>query len=500
MDRGCGIYMPILKLQSNYGFGSFSKETYDFIDFLSEHNIKYWQIDELSIKESSSDKSSLSAFALDPIYLDIEKLLVSEEIEFFALDKCNDYDDYKVKKSELLRYVFDKLYYSTNIDKFISDNEYWVYDYAVYLALKEELGVTYEKFPLHYKNLDSKETISFIKSHSEEIIYHIFLQYLTIKQWKEVKKYANSKGVKIISKISEMCSNDSSDLYSKPKYFKFDSILNGSNLTLNDIVFAKDNNQGEDVSLENDSEYENSLLAYNMEAMKKDRYEWWIERLGFISKIYDFMIIENNVYEFSYKNDENQTEKYRVEKFSPFNLDMLVWIKNNAIKNIILDNVGNNLDREEYLKSKINYPYIVSLNEIYSSDSDNSESAKDKINIIGELNKNTMLYFNRDFVSLKSCLKNESFKENLCYHLNLNYSDYNDESSNDNILKIALENMLSSNANLCIVSMKDIMSFEDDLQVSKNKTEDKEEANVQLNYQSEKYFEYLKQLVASKNR
>ena len=40
MERGCGILLPISALPNKYGFGCFSKEAYDFVDFLSELGMK----------------------------------------------------------------------------------------------------------------------------------------------------------------------------------------------------------------------------------------------------------------------------------------------------------------------------------------------------------------------------------------------------------------------------------------------------------------------------
>ena len=94
---------------------------------------------------------------------------------------------------EALRYVFSKLYYTTNIDDFIAENEGWIYDYAIYMVLKDELGVAYTKFPKEYKDTNSLETIEFVKNHSEEIVYYIFLQYLFFKQWKEQRRYVRKQ-------------------------------------------------------------------------------------------------------------------------------------------------------------------------------------------------------------------------------------------------------------------------------------------------------------------
>ena len=41
MERGCGILLPISSLPNEYGVGCFSKEAYDFVDYLSELGMKY---------------------------------------------------------------------------------------------------------------------------------------------------------------------------------------------------------------------------------------------------------------------------------------------------------------------------------------------------------------------------------------------------------------------------------------------------------------------------
>ena len=42
--RASGILLPISSLPGKYGIGSFSKEAYEFVDFLKETHQKYWQI------------------------------------------------------------------------------------------------------------------------------------------------------------------------------------------------------------------------------------------------------------------------------------------------------------------------------------------------------------------------------------------------------------------------------------------------------------------------
>ena len=148
VKRGCGVLLPISSLPNKYGFGCFSREAFEFVDYLHEMGMKYWQVLPLGPVDScGSPYSSVSSFAGEPCYIDIEKILNKEEIEFYKLSDTLDFSEYQKRKMEALRYVFSKLYYITNIDKFIEEHESWVYDYAVYMVLKDNVVKGFTDFP-----------------------------------------------------------------------------------------------------------------------------------------------------------------------------------------------------------------------------------------------------------------------------------------------------------------------------------------------------------------
>ena len=68
-----GILLPIYSLPSKYGIGDFGYEAYQFIDILSENNIKYWEI--LPINECDKHPySPVSYYALEEDYISVDKL------------------------------------------------------------------------------------------------------------------------------------------------------------------------------------------------------------------------------------------------------------------------------------------------------------------------------------------------------------------------------------------------------------------------------------------
>ena len=70
MKRSAGILMSVFSLPSRYGIGCFSKEAYDFVDWLAEAGQTYWQILPLGPTSfggsADSPYQAYSAFAGNP--------------------------------------------------------------------------------------------------------------------------------------------------------------------------------------------------------------------------------------------------------------------------------------------------------------------------------------------------------------------------------------------------------------------------------------------------
>ena len=66
-----GVLLPIFSLPSKYGIGDFGYEAYEFVDILSENNVKYWEL--LPINACNRlPYSPLSYYALEEDYISID--------------------------------------------------------------------------------------------------------------------------------------------------------------------------------------------------------------------------------------------------------------------------------------------------------------------------------------------------------------------------------------------------------------------------------------------
>ena len=81
-DRSAGILMSVSSLPSPYGIGTFGKAAYDFVDFVSACNHRYWQVLPLGpTTYGDSPYQSYSAFAGNPYFIDLD-ILVQDGLLF----------------------------------------------------------------------------------------------------------------------------------------------------------------------------------------------------------------------------------------------------------------------------------------------------------------------------------------------------------------------------------------------------------------------------------
>lgn len=76
MKRQCGILFPVFSVPSEFGIGCFSREAYEFVDFLKKSGQSYWQVLPLGPTGfGDSPYQPVSAFAGNQNYVDLRALI-----------------------------------------------------------------------------------------------------------------------------------------------------------------------------------------------------------------------------------------------------------------------------------------------------------------------------------------------------------------------------------------------------------------------------------------
>lgn len=293
MKRSCGVLLPIFSLPSKYGIGSFSESAYDFVDWLSDSGQTYWQILPLGpVGYGDSPYQSFSTFAGNPYYISLEKLIEKgfltesecEEADFGVDEESIDYEKLFINRYPLLKKAYSRanLADDKSYKNFIEENNFWLDDYALYMALKEENnGREWTEWETDIKLRKSESIEKYKMELDENINFQKFLQYEFYSQWKSLKKYANNKGIKIIGDIPIYVAFDSADTWSDPRLFQLD----GNNEPLA-VAGCPPDGFSETGQL-----WGNPL--YNWIYHKETGYKWWILRLKQCFSLYDIVRIDH---------------------------------------------------------------------------------------------------------------------------------------------------------------------------------------------------------------
>ena len=290
--RKNGILLAISSIPSEFGIGGFSKEAYDFVDFLERAGQSLWQILPLGpTGYGDSPYQSFSTFAGNPYYIDlnefIEKGWLNRE-ECAAPDYGNpEYVEYETIFKTRFK-LLKKAYKKSNIEndpefkKFVKENDYWLDDYALYMAIKDSKdGLSWLEWEEAIKIRKKSAIDKYKKELKEDYVFYQFQQYFFAKQWFRLKAYANSKKIKIIGDIPIYVALDGADTWGSPELFQLDEACNPINVAGCPPDAFSDLGQlwGNPV--------------YDWDYHKKTNYEWWIKRIGYCYKLYDIVRIDH---------------------------------------------------------------------------------------------------------------------------------------------------------------------------------------------------------------
>lgn len=291
--RASGILLPVSGIPSKYGIGTFSKEAYEWIDFLVQAGQTYWQILPLGpTGYGDSPYQSFSTFAGNPYYIDLEELIKEGWLSKKDCKNCDwgdneSYIDYeKIYRSRFK--ILKKAFKNSNIKEkkefkqFIKTNSFWLEDYALYMAIKDSFeGKSWSEWDEDIKTR-KKESLSAYKDKlAEQISFYQFQQYLFKKQWLKLKKYANEKGVLIIGDIPIYVAFDSADTWANPGLFQLDE-------SCTPIAVA---GCPPDAFSATGQLWGNPL--YRWDYHKKTGYAWWIQRISYCYELYDVVRIDH---------------------------------------------------------------------------------------------------------------------------------------------------------------------------------------------------------------
>lgn len=291
--RNAGILLSITSLPGKYGIGCFSKEAYAFVDWLKKAGQTFWQI--LPLGQTSygdSPYQSFSTFAGNPYFISLEALI---EEELLTQEECDavafgtketdiDYEKLYYGRYPLLRKAYErsKIYENEAYARFIEDNNWWLSDYALFMALKDFFeGKPWSEWPEDIRLRYGYSMDYYRRELYFDIEFYMFLQFKFYEQWTALKAYANSKNIRIIGDIPIYVALDSADTWAHPELFQLDE----KNVPLAVAGCPPDGFSA------TGQLWGNPL--YRWDYHQATGFDWWMSRLSYCFRLYDVVRIDH---------------------------------------------------------------------------------------------------------------------------------------------------------------------------------------------------------------
>ncbi|MGN0332396.1 MAG: 4-alpha-glucanotransferase [Lachnospiraceae bacterium] len=291
--RKSGVLMHLSSLPSPYGVGTMGQAARDFVDFLKKAGQSYWQI--LPICPTSygdSPYQSFSTFAGNPYFIDLDELekeglLKKSEYENIDWESTPDRVNYGAlyhKRYGILAIAAKRflLNPSKQFDEFCRKNEYWLDDYALFMILKNvNGGVSWLEWDLPLRNHEEKALKAVCEQYDSEIMFWKVMQYFFFSQWNVLRIYANERGIDIIGDLPFYVALDSVDVWAHPEMFQLDE-----NRKPVEVAGCPPDGFSATGQL-----WGNPL--FDWDELKENDYGWWVQRIGYLCKVYNVLRIDH---------------------------------------------------------------------------------------------------------------------------------------------------------------------------------------------------------------
>ena len=260
--RGVAVPLFSLRTEHDFGIGEYA-DLPKLGDWCQANGLSIIQI--LPINDTTAHYdwgdsypyNAISAFALNPIYLNLEQLGIKADAAFKRTKtllngkETVDYPKVLKAKWKYFKTAFEQqwetLKDSEDFLRFCNDNADWLPDYAQYCAERDGNGTD----------------------------IHLFLQYHCDKQLREAVKDLHDKGLLLKGDIPIGVNPSGVEVKSHPELFNLDVQVGAPP----DDFAAEGQNWG--------------FPSYNWEAMAKDHYTWWQRRLQVMARYFDAYRIDH---------------------------------------------------------------------------------------------------------------------------------------------------------------------------------------------------------------
>ncbi len=297
--KGAGVAIPLFSLRSKNSFGT--GEITDLkllVDWAKNIGLKLIQL--LPINDTTATHTwkdsypyaAISAFALHPLYLNLEKVAGAADADIVKslkkkqkqLNELSTVDYEQVMKfklnaiKELYQRQKEALANDTAYFTFFDLNRHWLAPYAAFCYLRDKYKTAdFNQWKSHkiYNENAIQRLVSPSQKHYDEIAVYYFTQYHLHLQLTEATKYAHKNGIIVKGDIPIGIYRYSVDAWTEPALYN----MNAQAGAPPDDFAVKGQNWG--------------FPTYNWKQMQQDNFTWWRKRFEQMSNYFDAFRIDH---------------------------------------------------------------------------------------------------------------------------------------------------------------------------------------------------------------
>ena len=323
-----GILVPLFALrgEDDLGIGD-TGALREFVDWAAGIGFKLVQL--LPINEIGADNSpynAISALAIEPTTLQLganappeltraEFDAVLAEVDLEKLRRGGvKYRQVKKLKRLLLEQAFANFSARASEDrqssfrKFYEEEAGWLHDYAFFRVLMEENddNAAWNRWPAQHQSMERARTwLHSLPQNQQAAItnrqnYFCYVQWIAHQQWREIKSYAEERGVALMGDIPFGVSYYSADVFARRDEFVLDWAGGAPpEPYFKDDEFTQKWGQNWGIPL------------YRWDRMRANNFEWWGERVHAVRRIFHLFRIDHvlgfyRIYAFPWRPRKNK--------------------------------------------------------------------------------------------------------------------------------------------------------------------------------------------------
>ncbi|MBM4346324.1 MAG: 4-alpha-glucanotransferase [Deltaproteobacteria bacterium] len=292
--RAAGVLLHPTCLPGPHGIGDFGAGARAFVDWLAAAQCAWWQVLPLGpTGGGDSPYASGAGLAGNPWLIDVQALV---DAQLLGADEVRPprFPRHKVDFPSVIGWKRDLLHRAA--DRLLADRSHpwdadlyafrarepWVLDAALFQVLRERRAYrpwwTWEP---DYRDRSARALAAVREAERAEVDRCIVLQFWFDRQWRELRRYAASKGVRVLGDVPIYVDADSCDTWCNRGLFQLDR--RGKPTAVAGVP--------PDYFSELGQLWGNPL--YDWKAMARDQYRWWVARLARALQLYDAVRIDH---------------------------------------------------------------------------------------------------------------------------------------------------------------------------------------------------------------